>query len=66
MYDNMNQLEKDFNTRLFNMRKRLLDIEIMFKDLFADSLWDEEDNADIREAFEEIQKSLDELKEMFD
>lgn len=66
MYDNMNQLEKDFNTRLFNMRKRLLDIEIMFKDLFADSLWDEEDSADIREAFEEIQKSLDELKEMFD
>lgn len=66
MYDDIDRMEKDFNERMHTLRERLLDTETLVRELFNDSLWDEEDRDDLRASFAAVKETLDQISGMFE
>ena len=65
MYENIDDLERDFNKKMDLLKSRVDDAESLARELMDDSIWEEEDKNEVRGKFFDVMLVLTQLSEMF-
>lgn len=65
MYENVDDIEKQFNSKMDILKSRINEAEEYARDLIEDSIWEEDDKKEVRDKFFDVMLVLTQLSEMF-
>lgn len=65
MYENIDDIEKQFNNKISILKDRINEAEEYARDLMEDSIWEEDDKKEVRDKFFDVMLVLTQLSEMF-
>ena len=65
MYENIDDIEKQFNSKMDILKDRINEAEEYARDLIEDSIWEEDDKKEVRDKFFNVMLVLTQLSEMF-